>query len=522
MARLIRNDATVILKTVISTVFEDESVVSKELAVGDVVTDLRYVANGNIETVSGRITGITYGAAVNSSTYSRSLDKDYTNEDFILKSLTLDASAQYESKIVSVPFNEIVEDAGVENVKRMKCEPKIQYNCHMVYSNASTQDVSIEVGDILNNVRIMDLDHPGEDIVGKYTVMAFRYRATASNITITQLVLKGEDDKIIAIDPKYILAMNEVYVFTVSSSESIANIIEQAADGDTISLGANIEVSTTGFVIDGKNVDLNLNGKSIYTSNSSANRVRITNAKVTIDDSSKEGKVIAASDYSNTSSAAIMEFGTGSDVTIKYMAVDAVRGAPAECVDNGQFGISATGNSKLTINDGDFKAGWYAYCSHSSNTDPSAVTNINGGEFTSVADFCLYLPGKGITNIYGGTFKGAAGVISINNGTCNIFGGEFITTGGGDTGEWSDGTSGQAAAVINVNARYGDCILNISGGKFKTDGDSALVIAGTSHTVTINITGGLFSSKPNDEWIADGYTCTDEPNAEGYYIVHSV
>ena len=177
-------------------------------------------------------------------------------------------------------------------------------------------------------------------------------------------------------------------------------------------------------------------------------------------------------------------------------------------------------NGKLTVNDGNFQTGWYCVSGNGAKTTADSVTTINGGEFTSVADYAIYHPQPGKLVINGGVIKGAAGAIAANNGIIEINGGEFSVLGGGDTGNWSDGTSGLSDVALNLNARYGDVVCRITGGTFYATASGTIMIkTGNNHTVDLKISGGNFTQKPNDEWIAEGYVCSETANAEGFYTV---
>jgi hypothetical protein len=109
-----------------------------------------------------------------------------------------------------------------------------------------------------------------------------------------------------------------------------------------------------------------------------------------------------------------------------------------------------------------------------------------------------------------------AGVIEINGGTLAVLG-------GGDTGEGSDGTSGLGNAAINLNGKYGEVNCTITGGTFiATATDTILIATGTKYPVHITITGGKFTSKPNSDWIPEGYICTNEPDEDGFFTVRKV
>lgn len=519
MARLVNSKQTTYIKTVISTVFADGSIQDKEIGIGDIVTNLRYVLNGTIAKVSGKVTDIKYSAVINNYNGTRDNYADNTATDITLKYLVIDASEQYNAKTITVPFEEIIEDEGVEDVIRMKYTPKLVLDMEMYYSNCSTTNSTIEVGDRLDNVRIMNPETPGDDITGTFDVIAFRYSTQGGKPIITSVVLKNVEDEsnVVVAELKYVLGLNEIFTFTATSAEEMISIFENVGVNDTITLAGDIDATSQALVLDGKTITIDLSGKNISGGNSATSGLKVKNGKVIIKDTSKTGGFVSTVDYSSTNSGTTLEVSNGGELIIGYAKMNAVREDP---VNKGQFGIGVMGNGKLTIEDCDITAGWYCISGNGARTTADSKIELMGGNYTSMVDFALYLPHPGTTDIYGGTFKGAAGVITMNNGNLNIYGGYFETTGGGDTGEWSDGTSSVSPAVINVNTRYGDCHLVISGGVFKTDGESALLVAGTAHTAKIEISGGLFSSKPDNAWLANGCVCSEEPNEDGFYRVY--
>jgi hypothetical protein len=131
----------------------------------------------------------------------------------------------------------------------------------------------------------------------------------------------------------------------------------------------------------------------------------------------------------------------------------------------------------------------------------------------------IYHPHAGKLIINNGMFSGGAGIIAANNGYIEINGGVFTVLGDGDTGQWTDGTGGLGEACLNLAARYGDVTCKITGGTFNVaDGASMIVVNTSKHAVNLSISGGKFAVKPDEDWIAPGYKCSDE-KIDGYYVV---
>ena len=110
--------------------------------------------------------------------------------------------------------------------------------------------------------------------------------------------------------------------------------------------------------------------------------------------------------------------------------------------------------------------------------------------------------------------------MAANNGTIEINGGTFIVAGGGDTGTWSDGTSGLADSCINLNARYGAVTCRITGGTFDATAEGAsLFTIGTKNAVDLKISGGTFSENLNPVWLETGYVCVADNANPGFFKV---
>lgn len=155
MARIIESKFTPLLTAVIQTVKEDGSVLTKELKHDDVVTALRYVENGDISEVTGRIDGFDY--SINRKTRNFSKPNRSTSgfaSDVILKNLIVDSSEVYKSIINTIPAREIVEDDGVTDVERMKFFLKYGVHCWIELS-----DGTINEFDLYEGQELVDLEY---------------------------------------------------------------------------------------------------------------------------------------------------------------------------------------------------------------------------------------------------------------------------------------------------------------------------------------------------------------------------
>lgn len=515
MARMIKTIKSVNLWAKLSTVHEDSTSTERKYTIGDIVENLRYVSDGEVVVVSGRITDITY-------TPARKLAWDKNNPtnaiatDMTLDSLVLDTSTQYNASSTTVPFKEIVEFDGEENVVRMKYEPFFVCDLELHYSDYKVQKCNIEAGDTFDNVRILDLANIGTDITGKFEVIGFAYALATGKINVTGIAFKNVDtgNSVVA-DFDKILALNEVYSHDITTPEAIADVLAALATGDTIVISQSVDTTGKGIVITKENITLAME-EDIITDGSSSAGVRVAGGSVTLTGS---GKIVNTTPYASGKASGVVGVQKDGQITFDGSGISAV--IEDDPVNKGQFGVCVYENGKVTINDGEFEAGWYCVSGNGSKTDANSVVEINGGELKSVADYAIYHPQPGKLVINGGKISGAAGAIAANNGTIEINGGEFSVLGGGNTGEWGDGTSGLQDVAINLNAKYGDIVCRITGGTFHATAAGTIMIqTGSTHNVDLQITGGKFTSKPNDEWIPEGYLCTGEPDEDGFYSVY--
>ena len=300
--------------------------------------------------------------------------------------------------------------------------------------------------------------------------------------------------------------------YTATNVTDFRSKLSDAADGDTIKLGSNVDASSESLAVSGKEVVLDLNSNTINAGTSSTNGIRVgTGGKLTI----KNGNITTDQAYDANHTSPVITT-DGGEIVIDNIAVNTILQDPAN---QGQFAVGVYGNGKLTINSGNIQAGWYAVSGNGSRTTADAEIIINGGNLVSKADFAIYNPGRNTLTINDGFISGGAGAVSANAGNIVINGGTLTSTGDGDTGEWADGTSGQLPAVINLNGKYAPVTCTINGGKFITDGSVPIIISGTKYPVSVSIVAGEFSVKPETDWIAAGSVCSDEKNQDGLYVV---
>lgn len=516
MARLIKTKYEQTIFAKVTTVFESGEESVRTIRKGDIVEGLRYVdyvnGAGELKTVSGKVISLKYKVN-NPLKYKASAPTNCFDIDCQLKELVIDASAQYESNIVTVPFMEILEDEGVTGVERMKFNAGIVLDMEMTYSDGSVVNQSLEPGDTLNDVKVL-VPAERKEVNGNFTVDGFGYKIGAGGeLVVNGVILSNDSTKAFVTEIKNILGATEVYNYPVNGAADAAEAISYMKTGDTLSLSGNLDAKSTLLGFSGIDATFDLAGKEVAVSGANDSAISVSSGVITL---TGEGTVKNDADWDSSHGYGCIQVLNGGKLVVDGANVNAVREDP---VNKGQFAIVLKDNGSVEFNEGRVEAGWYAIAGNGSSTNADSVMEINGGELISVADFAIYLPHPGRVVINGGLVAGAAGGISANNGTIEIHGGTVTSKGTGDTGTWSDGTSGQANAAINLNGRYGPVSLFIDGGYITAENEAPIVIAGTKNPVTINISGGFFSAPVQPEWCAAGYIPTEEPDENGYYTV---
>lgn len=321
-----------------------------------------------------------------------------------------------------------------------------------------------------------------------------------------------------------------VYVVTTyyaQVGETKYATLQKAADaataGQTVTVLNDVDMTTDGnlTVNEGKNIVLDMNGHSIKGANADYKNILVS-GKLTLKDSKENstGKIYAETPYQyGVYDKPLVYVGSKGELVMESGHIYSV--IPEKTADNGQFGIGAYDNSKVTINGGTVESGWYAIAGNGSGVQTTTIT-INGGTLVSTSDYAIYHPQFGTLTINdGAVVYGAAGAIAMKRGNLVVNGGTMTSKGIGDTGNWGDGTGNLGKAALNFCAPYGDVTAIIKAGTITAEGDAVLIDAKPTEgkEVSLAISGGTFSSDVS-KYCAAGFTAT--PNADGTYGITKV
>lgn len=304
---------------------------------------------------------------------------------------------------------------------------------------------------------------------------------------------------------------------------TLQDAVDAATAGQTVTVITDVDM-TSGkniTVKEGQNIVLDMNGHSIKGANADHKNI-LVKGKLTLKDSKENstGKIYAETPYQyGVYDKPLVYVGSKGELVMESGHIYSV--IPEKTADNGQFGIGAYDNSKVTINGGTIESGWYAIAGNGSGVQTTAIT-INGGTLVSTSDYAIYHPQFGTLTINdGAVVYGAAGAIAMKRGNLVVNGGTLTSKGIGDTGNWGDGTGNLGKAALNFCAPYGDVAATIKGGTITAEGDAVLIDAKPTEgkTVTLAIEGGTYSSDVS-KYCAAGFTAT--PNADGTYGITKV
>lgn len=323
---------------------------------------------------------------------------------------------------------------------------------------------------------------------------------------------------------------NGVYVVTTyyaQVGETKYATLQAAADaataGQTVTVLNDVDMTTGSnlTVKAGQDIVLDMNGHSIKGANADYKNILVW-GKLTLKDSKENstGKIYAETPYQyGVYDKPLVYVGSKGEFVMESGHIYSV--IPKKTADNGQFGIGAYDNSKVTINGGTIESGWYALAGNGSGVQTTTIT-INGGTLVSTSDYAIYHPQFGTLTVNdGAVVYGAAGAIAMKRGNLVVNGGIMTSKGIGDTGNWGDGTGNLGKAALNFCAPYGDVAATIKGGTITAEGDAVLIDAKPTEgkTVTLAISGGTYSSDVS-KYCTEGFTAT--PNANGTYGITNV
>lgn len=268
------------------------------------------------------------------------------------------------------------------------------------------------------------------------------------------------------------------------------------ANGGTVMLTSDIELTNQIVIRSTTSTILDLNGHSIKGSNTVDGNIFINDGALTLKDS-KEGstaKIYSETSYSgnDTGKCLIVVSGKGT-FTMESGYIYTVNKTNATAYGNFAVGVQEGGN--VIINGGTIEAGWYAVAGNGQDKETTSNVTINGGTLISTADYAIYNPQNGNVTVNGGTIYGNAGGISMKRGELTVNGGTITSKGQGNTGTWGDGTGGLSNAALIFDQPNANIKAIVNGGTITAQGDAVSVKNSKTATTDLVIKGGTFSGE---------------------------
>lgn len=480
MARLIKTVEAELVTCNIITRFEDGTESIKSVKIGDVVEGLRYIDNHTLLTVTGKV--VQMNVTCNQITaVDVNNPEDYFGQDIIISSLVIDASEQYESKIVTVNAREIVEDEGVLNVVKVDVVAVPSVTLEMSYTDGTTANQDVIVGDVLCDVDVMTTPK-NPDIIGDFRVTAFRYTYISKTVMFLGLYLSPLEGGPAVYAPfDNIIRFTEKPKSEVTDPTSLSSLAAALEEEDEVFAFLDTDVIipprddgriTTLMINEGKQLTVDLSGHDL---NTQAYAFYVNGGKLIIRDSTGKGKITATRPNSAYPAVFVASNGT---CTMESGTIDTTNVELDEGDYNWLYGVVCSGNGIFNMTGGKIITQDAAGISitNGTATGEGAQFNISGDAVITSNDCtAIYLADNKSINISGKTTIN--GGILMRMGDLNVS--ENATINGAPAGTdiyplgklvCESGCENHTAAILALTGCYGSDLGN----------DLNITVAGTA------------------------------------------
>ena len=307
--------------------------------------------------------------------------------------------------------------------------------------------------------------------------------------TITAAIGDVSGTYVITINPEDVAQVGETKYTTLAAA------IENAQDGDTVTLLTNVTLDST-VDID-KSLTLNLNGKTITALDVRALHVQEGAVEITGIGTISANKVTANSAFGDSSS--VIRVGDDKGTSASLTIGSGVTVSSNHCYGVTVFGKDTNGQS-LTVNGKVIVTGTAAAISGNGRSEltPTTITINDGAVVSASNSAAIYHPEGGHLTVNGGTLSGKGYGVLLRGGTMSMTGGaisivdEQVTVGDANT------TPATGTVIYDMAANYPYMVTD---------------------QVPVLISGGHFSKEPAAEYLAAGYVAVRA--SDGYDVVPS-
>ena len=209
---------------------KDKSTVEVTLYPGDIVTDLSYVENGEIKKVTGKIKTISHYFKSITNKPNRN-GKSHLSVDALVSSIIIDASTEYESRIVDIPVKEILEYGTSETVTKVRVLPIMNVDFSVIMSDKTVSETTFEEDSNLFGVTIME---KGNEIQKDLRIVSFKHIYSNGNKQVDVVGLIVEmDGAYVSIPFESIKSVGKEGI-KVESVENLNSILTTAGSSDKV------------------------------------------------------------------------------------------------------------------------------------------------------------------------------------------------------------------------------------------------------------------------------------------------
>ena len=278
---------------------------------GDVVTDLKYIDNEEVKTITGKVVDI--GTIFYRESTGRKNTNSLLTKDAKISSITIDASKKQEACVVQIPKDSLLDYGASEEVERVEWVPYIEATICPTLSDGSESEVTLKEGTVLVNPAAIDgiVYRNIED--GIYTVKSFLYKFVPNKKAISVVGVNLVGEKTYQLSFTDFLDMGSEAV--VADSSEFSSAFDSVEDGGAL-------VTNAGEVVDAVTIN-----KSIIISGAQASISAATGARATDeieeDETVLKGKLTISDDTSvllqglTLTESSLVTIGKASGVTIK-------------------------------------------------------------------------------------------------------------------------------------------------------------------------------------------------------------
>lgn len=212
-------DESGVMQTESTTIFE-----------GDTVNDFKFIKNGVLTTVSGKIKKINY--FFKPATRVLSSEDDAIQRDAVVVSIVLDHSTKNNSSVDIIKADNILEYNTSKSIEKVSVVPVITVDFKSVLSDESTSETTFFNGQFLYNVTYISNK---KDITGDFKVSNFTYSVDEyGKSKLNGLVLTSDETGIKVVVPFENIKSCGNEGIVVETSEEVSEALEKAMSDPSV------------------------------------------------------------------------------------------------------------------------------------------------------------------------------------------------------------------------------------------------------------------------------------------------